>query len=160
MSDDIPQFGDPELLPKPKLVRPTRRRMPYDASGRLKPNGPEFTEPPGPQPDIAGLPWKRIGFNSWTSEAQRTIVKDFIREFFADNFPTFNQWEVIEINSGQRQSVLKLPAPILRIRVMRKEDGAWFEVAVSFEEASRTDLSAFASRLALAGPSLLAQASG
>lgn len=156
----VPQFGDPELLPKPKLTRPSRRRMPYDARGELKPDGPEFTEPPGVQPDIKGLPWTRIGFNSWTSEAQRTIVKNFIKAFFQTHFPTYNEWEVIETNSGVRQSTLRTPTPRLRIRVKRLSDGAWFEVSLHFEKAVRDDPVAFAAHVALAGPSLLAQASG
>lgn len=159
MSTKIPKFGDPELLPKPKLERPSRRRMIYDASGRLKPNGPEFTEPPGTQPDIEGLPWKRIGFNSWTSEAQRTVVKNFLISFLATNSDAFNGWQVIERNTTQRQSVLRLPNPILVIRATRVGSDGFAEVSLDFLRHEREDLTQFEAKVALAGPALLAQIS-
>lgn len=158
MPDDIPQFGDPELLPKPKLERPSRRRMPFDASGRLKPEGPEFTEPPGTQPDIKGLPWKRLGFDSWTNVDQRALVMDFICDLMADNFPTFNGWQVIEKNSSPRNSALRPPNPFLIVKLRRKSDGQFFETTIDFPKAVRDDLVQFENRVALLGPGLLAQA--
>ncbi len=153
----FPQFGDPELLPKGRVTRPSRRRMPFDASGRLIPEGPEFTEPPGVQPDIKGLPWSRVGFDSWTSEAQRTIVKDFIRKLMADNFPTYNGWEVIEKNSNLRTSALRSKNPFLIIKLRQISDGAFVEVAIDFVKTDRDDATQFAAQVALAGPALLAQ---
>lgn len=155
----IPKFGDPELLPKPKLKRPSRRQQLYDASGRLKPNGPEFTEPPGVQPDIEGLPWKRVGLNSWTSEAQRTVVKRFLISFLAVNKASFSGvWEVIERNTGLRTTAVRLANPILLIKVARN-DGEFVEVALDFLKHERDDIEQFEAKVLLVGPSLLAQAS-
>lgn len=158
MTLKIPKFGDPELLPKPKLERPSRRRMPFDASGRLKPEGPEFTEPPGVQPDIDGLPWKRLSFDSWTSEPQRAIIKNFIRQLLANNFPTFIAWEVIERNSSPRLGTLRPLNPFLIVRLTRKSDGQIFESSIDFPKNIRDDLVQFEARVALLGPGLLAQA--
>jgi len=154
----IPQFGDPELLPKPKLTRPSRRSMPFDASGRLKPDGPEFVGPLGTQPDIKKLPWTRLSFDSWTTIEQRAIVMVFLVRFFQDNFPVFNGWSVIEKNSSPRSSALRPLNPYLIIRVKRKSDEQVFEVSIDYPKNVRDSEILFAARTAAAGPALLAQA--
>lgn len=142
-------------IPKYKIKLPSRREMPFDASGRLKPNGPDFAEPPGIQPDIEGLPWKRLGPDSWTSEAQRAVVKDFIQTLIADN-PAFSGWEVVEKNTLSRSAERPMN-PYLIISLVRKSDASEISCAIEFDATSRSEIAYFTSRLSLVGPSLLAQ---
>ena len=152
----VPKFGDPEIPPKEKITRPTSRNMPFDASGRLKPNGPEFFEPAGIRPDIKDLPWKRRDYDSWTSEAQRAVVKEFLRVLLEEHFPKFDGWEVEEKNSAVRSAGVRPKNPFLVIKVRRLADGVFFEVAIDFTKEMRDDIDAFTARIALAGPALIA----
>lgn len=150
----IPQHGDPELLPKEVITRPTARRMPFDQRGVLLPQGPEF-DVERAAPDIEGLPYERFDNDEWTSPEQRAEVLEFIRLFFASNTPTFVTWLVKERDRRDR-SVGRLRSPFIHLFVTRQEDRRVFDVEVGFPPTYRETIERFKVKMAEAGPSLLA----
>jgi hypothetical protein len=151
----IPQHGDPELLPKPLITRPSARRMPFDQRGVLLPKGPEF-DVDRAAPDIEGLPYERFANDEWTSPEQRAEILAFIQKFFKDNEPTFVTWLVKERDRYERVSTPRLRNPFIHLFVTRQEDRRVIDVSVDFPPTYRETIERFRARIAEAGPSLLA----
>jgi hypothetical protein len=121
-----------------KITRPSNERMPFDTSGRLKPEGPG----PLPEgfldaPDIEGFPWTRKRGDEWTTPEFRAGVFAWIATFFADrNWPI--AWDVTEKATADRSAVrLQEDKLYLVIGVQRKSDGERFEVSVIFRADQR-----------------------
>jgi len=134
----IPQYGDPEILPKGTVRRPSPERMPFGSAGQLKPGGPgplpeNFTE----QADIDGLPWRRFRGDEWTTPELRALVFSWLVTFF-DARSWATAWEVIEKASADRHGRLRENQWHLVFRVTRSDNKA-FEVAVVFPPDARAD---------------------
>ena len=145
----IPQFGDPELLPKPTVRRASKERMPFGPSvgvraGDLKPEGP------GPYPDdlftatdIVGLPWVRRRGDEWTDATMRAIVLAFLSRFFRERpEQRLIGWRIDEIANGARMGTSRLPAKdqYLRFAITKRvgADGeAKVETAINFPLSER-----------------------
>ncbi len=102
-----PEFGDPEILPKGEITRPSQERMPFGPSGELLPEGPMLPEDFLLAPDIVDFPWMRKRGDEWTDAAFREIVFDWLIDFFNDrSWP--RRWDVRERAAGER-STHRLP---------------------------------------------------
>jgi len=142
----FPLHGDSDLLPKPKVTRPSRRRMPFGPSGVLLPKGPEF-DVDTKAPDIAGFPYQRFKFDAWSSLEQRDEVKAQLQSFFrVSGWPV--KWKVVERNSALRLSTLRSMNPYLIIQLTRKSDRRVFETSVSFSRLHRETIVSFRAQLA------------
>jgi len=137
----IPEYGDPEILPKGTVTRPSADRMPFGPSGELLPEGP--TLPPDflLAPDIAGFPWVRKRGDEWTDAVFRSVVFDWLIDYF-DTRSWARSWDIRERAASDR-GVNKLPDDqhYLRIGV---SDGASqrFETSATFPVAERDAISA------------------
>ena len=151
MSNGFPDSGDPELLPKPLVERPSSQRNPFDAAGRLRPGGPRFPEL-RTAPDIKGLPWTRLPNDNWTSPLHREKTLAFIQRFFRVNAGVFVTWQVLERLRPERSLLLR---PYLRFTMIRKVDRFEVQTTVAFSDDERNDIARFESQLALAERCLL-----
>ena len=149
----FPKYGDPELLPKGKVTRPSSRRMPFDRSGNLLPNGPEIKEPPGPRPDTEGLPWVRVGYHSWTVTEERVATLSYLRTFIATYLPSGATWSVTEKSTAPLSSLL-LARPVLIFKIT-PTGGSKVELTLDFSKSDRASTVDFESRLQLLTPALL-----
>lgn len=130
-TDDFPEFGDAQLLPKGTIRRPSAERQPFDNSGRLKPGGPgplteeRFYE----HPDLAKLPqWNRTRGNEWTDQPFRKIVMAFLVEFFRErDWPL--KWDIKEV-AGAVQSMNRL-----------SDDRVYLVIGVTPKAGSRVETS-------------------
>ena len=116
----IPQFGDPELLPKGTVVRPAV----VDDAILLA-------------PDIEKLPWKRSRGDEWTTKDFRTIVFGFLADFFRTRSWAI-EWEVIEKASAERSGRLPDQQFYLVFRVTDDRDRT-YETSVVFPPEARED---------------------
>ena len=106
--NQIPKFGDPELLPKPDLVRPSVERMPFSPSGTLIPEGPRgLPEDFLFAANIQGLPWTRERYDAWSTETFRNTVMDWLRFVFRTEDALIG-WDVDEKGTGRRMGHLRL----------------------------------------------------
>jgi hypothetical protein len=137
----IPQYGDPEILPKGTVRRPSVERQPFSHGGRLKPDGPgplteeRFYE----APDLVKLPqWERTRGNEWTTVEFRKIVFGWLIQFFdARDWP--GKWDVKEVASAVR-SVARLDDDRLHLVIgITPKEGERFETAVMFPKHARED---------------------
>jgi hypothetical protein len=137
----IPQYGDPEILPRGTVRRPSVERQPFTNSGELKPGGPgplpeeRFYE----APDLEKIPqWERTRGNEWTTAEFRRIVFDWIIAFFdARDWPA--KWDVKEVASATR-SVNRLDESRLHLVIgITPKDGERIETAVMFPLEARED---------------------
>jgi hypothetical protein len=131
--------------PKPIVLMPSGRHLPYGPSGTLLPEGPEYPITP-PATDIVGLPWKRYLGSEWTTLEQRSAVMDFLRAIFKEAFPNYRVWEIIERDYAPR-SATRLEAPLLILSVTTAK-GRKLETAMAFQKAARGDLAEFKAVLA------------
>ncbi len=138
----IPQFGDKEILPKGRVVRPSVERMPFDSRGRLKPEGPgplkevRFYE----AADIDDLPWTRKRGDEWTTADFRRIVFAWIVQFFDNRKDWAGKWDVREVAAAQRSG--RLPEKSLHLVIgitARGEDPVRIETAAMFPPDSREE---------------------
>lgn len=155
MSDsDIPQYGDPELLPKPTVVRPVGgvgRQSPYDAKGVLRPEGPRW---PAEllAPDIGRFvtqrQWRRRRGDEWTTARERAMILDWLATLIADH-PEWGRWEVDE-KFGLPRSPQGTIDPFLRVRVYTFRTNLLVqEASISFRREEVDDADVFRSKLAL-----------
>lgn len=152
MSDrDFPESGDPQLLPKPLIERPSAQRMPFDAAGRLIPGGPRFPES-RLAPDIKDFPWRRLPNDNWTSPAHRELTLEFIKKFFADNAGVFVTWRVVETLRPERSLLLR---PNLLFTMIRREDRFEVETSAAFTDDERNDLAQFQLKIDIVNQCLL-----
>lgn len=133
--------GDPQIIPRPEVLRPSRERMPFGGqerggagAGELHPDGPgPFPDDLFTATDIRRLPWTRERGNEWTTEAFRTEVIAWLRRFFRARAEWgLVRWDVTEVATGNRQAH-RLPPRYqhLRIGVTRRLRGADTRVEVS-----------------------------
>lgn len=146
MSDppNRPQHGDPEILPRGTIVRPSTERMPFKTNGELKPDGPELPADFMRAPDVAALPWVRRRGDEWTDASFRAAVLAWIADFFSTH-AWARRWQVLERATGNRMS-RRLDVPVLVIRMI-EADGTTHEVAQEFPTDERAG-AAFTERLA------------
>lgn len=119
----IPQYGDPELLPKPTVSGPTML-------------DPALLE----SADIEGLPWRRARGDEWTTTGLRRLVFDWLIDFI-DARPHISAWEVVEKASAVRSGRLPPEQYHLVFRMTRKAKSALsvVETAIAFPVAARED---------------------
>jgi hypothetical protein len=153
----IPQFGDPEILPRGTVTRPSKQRMPFTTGGILKADGPG----PNPDdfllaPDIEGLPYTRRPEDAWTTPEFRTILFAFIVSFFDARKEWVAAWDVVEKASAERMSVARLPEDQFHLVIgVEDKSGKRFEVAVAFApDARENNLDAMQAVLARAAQSI------
>ena len=145
----VPDPGDPDLLPKPTIVRPSRERMPFGPSregvggvsaGVLKPEPGPFPDDIFDTPDITGLPWTRTRGNEWTTATIRAAVLTWVRAFFRARTGLVG-WDITERATGDRMASTRLPASqqFLRVGITKcvRELETRVEVAVSFDLPDR-----------------------
>jgi len=137
MSDapNQPQYGDPEILPRGTIVRPSAERMPFTLSGELKPDGPELPADFLLAPDVAGLPWVRRRGDEWTDAAVRADVLAWL-VVFLDAHAWARGWQITERATGLRMS-RRLDVPVLIIQIT-DTDGATHEVGQTFPTGARS----------------------
>ena len=117
----VPQYGDPELLPKGSVTRPT---VVDDALFEAA--------------DIESLPWKRARGDEWTLPDFRKIVFRFIVGYFdARDWPA--AWDITEKASAVRSGRLPAEQFHLVLGVSRKRDKHRYETAVAFPPAVVAD---------------------
>jgi hypothetical protein len=165
-----PSPGDPDLLPKPMVVRPSKERQPYgpdrEAAGGTR-AGVIKAAGPGPFPDdlftatdIVGLPWTRRRGDEWTDATFRALVFDFIRAFFRDRPDgDLAGWDVEEKATGERGSVrFSADQHYLRFGITKRirDTTARIEVSMNFPPLTRVSPEA-ETRLAILAVSLDAQ---
>ena len=134
--------------------------MPFDSSGKLKPEGP------GPYPvdflkavDLAKFPqWTRDRANAWTTENFRALVFRWLKDFLHSR-PRIIVWDIEERAMGARTS-LRLPDDqhYLRIGLTqylgRGPKKIRVETAIPFPTRFRTDAEQVRKLLDLAGQTL------
>lgn len=156
MADDFPKWGDPQLLPKPTIVRDSYERNRFDNAGVLKPNGPG----PLPEgfldaPDIAKLPWTMARGDEWTTPEFRAVVLQWLSKFLKAR--GISRWDIREVARPGKFATGRLPhyEQYLRIAVTAgtNEDLHRVEVSVPFPEDKRDTAPALAI-LALAAQTL------
>lgn len=156
----IPKHGDPELLPRPTVIRPvtgTGRGGLYDQRGVLLPRGPRFPAAELKAPDIKGLPWRRARGDEWTTARERAWIKDWVATLMRDYRDRFDRWQLIERYSAER-STMQFRDPYFVFRVFEHRTKAIAaEVSVSFIQADIQDEERFKKRLSLARQALEAQ---
>lgn len=161
------EFGDPAIIPRGTIVRPSRERMPYGPD-REAPGDPPttagFTKPePGPFPDdlfsatdISELPWTRRRGDEWTDSTFRALVLEWLRGYFRARSGLVG-WDVAEIATGSRTGATRLSAKrqFLRVGVTRRVgDGLErVESSIDFEPDFRVSPYVEA-RLAILGTTL------
>lgn len=138
-----PAHGDPQLLPKGTVVRPSADRMPFGPSGELLPAGPKLPAGFMRAPDIAKFNWTRKRGNEWTDATLRTEILTYIAGFFATH-SWARSWAVAERTSEKSRGG-PYPNPVL-VFTITDDDGASHEVAQEFPEGDREG-SALAARL-------------
>ena len=132
-----PEYGDPEILPKGVVVRPSAERMPFGPSGELLPEGPLLPADFLLAPDLVGLPWTRKRGDEWTDPVFRQIVFEWLIDYFdARSWPI--GWTVREWASRERMAH-RLPDDehYLVVNVVRRADRASFEGVAIFPVALR-----------------------
>lgn len=123
-----------------KIIRPSNERMPFDSSGRLKPEGPG----PLPEgflhaPDIEGLAWTRKRGDEWTTPEFRQLVFNWLILFFRERDWAI-KWDVTEKATADRSAVrLHEDKLYLVFGITRKSDDQRFEVSVIFTSHQRED---------------------
>lgn len=127
-----------------KEETPPSRRLPFDASGRLLPNGPEFPTS-HEAPDIKGLPWDRRPNREWTQPEHRALVLEVIRKWMHKYSDGLSTWKVIERDCTER-STLRLLDPRLVFQFTMK-NGEAVEIGVSFPKYVRDETLQFQLRL-------------
>jgi hypothetical protein len=137
----LPQYGDPEILPKGRIVRPSRERLPFGPSGeRIEPDLPSnFLL----APDIEGLAWTRKRGDEWTDADFRAIVMQWLIEYLgARTWPL--RWDVTERATSIRMTQFRLPPEqqYLVLGITRQGDGERFETAMPFPPAKRDETGA------------------
>ncbi len=147
MAKKIPQFGDPEILPKGRIVRPDAERLPFSrAGGVLLPEGEPQRDP---APDLDPFPqWERQLLQGWTDATMRETVRTWLAAFFvARDWPL--TWAIVERSKGERGARYALPYLDIRI-----SDAAGTTVSISRsftpEERSGSQLDAILIQLAAA----------
>lgn len=137
--------GDPDILPKPTIVRPSFERQPFGGRERGGAQGGELhPDGLGPFPDdlftatdLARLPWTRKRGNEWTTAPFRAAVLAWLAAFFrARPEAGLIGWDVEEAARGNRQATRMPPARhYLRIGITQRVRGApvRVEVGVDFD---------------------------
>ncbi len=120
----IPQYGDPELLPK-GTVR-------ADAGAPSVYSEQEFYL----APDIKGLPWTRHRGDEWTVQEFRAVVFAWLLAFI-DERGWVKAWHVKEVATGVRSGRLPPPQHHL-VFTLTPHTGEPIEVGIAFPEKSRT----------------------
>jgi hypothetical protein len=148
----IPRYGDPEILPKGIVRRPSAERMTYDHSGNLTgTTGPLTEERFYEAPDLDKLPqWTRTRGNEWTTAEFRQHVFRWFIKFFATR-PWAKQWDVKEVASSQRNAVRLDESQLHLVIGITRADKTRFESAATFPLYAReNNLSALLAVLAQA----------
>ena len=144
MSDKIPKFCDPEILPKGRIVRPSRERLPYDrAGGALLPEGPELPADFLLAPDIENLPWTRKRGDEWTDAEFRQIAFTFLIDFMKTR-TWARRWDVRERATAERMTQFRLPTDdqYLVLGITRGSDKVRFETSAPFRKDRRDEVAA------------------
>ena len=108
----IPTWGDPELLPKPDLVRPSAERNPYSPNGTLLPEGPD---PRMSLPadflgadDLADFPqWTRERYDAWSTLTFRATTMTWLRYVFRV-YPGLIGWGISEKATARNSGPMRL----------------------------------------------------
>ncbi len=152
----IPTSGDPEILPRGRVVRPSHERQTFTTGGLRKPGGPgplteeRFYE----APDLAELPqWKRARGEEWTDSAFRQVVFDWMIAFFDDrDWPHI--WDITE-KAGAERSIARLADDKVYLRIgITPTDGARVETSITFPGVRGDDPVGVTARLDLAAQGL------
>lgn len=137
----VPEFGDPELLPKPIEYRGSAERPWFDLTGRaVDPDLPgDFPN----APDVRGLPWVRLRGDEWTTPAMRAAVLVWIGQRFEID-RKLTRWEVVETAAVSGSTTR---APVLMLRLWRgaivREASSGIPEAMRNAESMPTILAAF-----------------
>lgn len=140
----LPKYGDPEILPKGTITRPSHERMPFNrAGGELLPNGPRLPADFLLAPDIKNLPWTRKRGDEWTDAAFRQIVFTFISNYIKTRSWAL-RWDVRERATSARMSTMRLPPEqeYLVLGFTRGSDKKRFETAAPFPPDRRDAVAA------------------
>jgi hypothetical protein len=132
-----PERGDPEILPRGTVTRPSRERPQYGPSGELLPEGPPLPANFLQAPDIENLPWTRKRGNEWTDADFRQIVFDFLIAFMAAR-SWARSWDITERANAIRMTAFRLP-PDQHYLVLGVTDtsGQRFETSAPFPRTER-----------------------
>jgi hypothetical protein len=134
-----PQYGDPEINPRPRIMQPSVERFPFSLSGELLVDGPPLPEGFLRAPDIAKLPWRRKRGDEWTDAAFRAEVLAWLVPVLAARGNP--RWQVTEKASKPRSGRIREDRHYLVVRI-----GA-AEVAQTFPRSARSG-AALAAKLA------------
>lgn len=145
-----PDRGDPEVLPKAPLRRPSFERQAFGGRERGGAQGGELhPDGPGPFPedfleteDVEKLPWTRARGDEWTTAEFRGAVLAWLRAFFrAHPDSALIGWDITEGARGKFKSGRMAPRfHYLRIGVVQLVNGerVRHEVGIDFDFAHRT----------------------
>ena len=134
----IPQYGDPEILPKGEIIRPSAQRQIFNYSGRRVEPGPQIEERFFEAPDLQALPqWVRQRGDEWTTVEFRAAVFLWLIGFF-DARDWAAQWDIREVGSAPKSG--RLPADQQHLVLgIQTTAGSRVETAVAFPTTSRDD---------------------
>lgn len=152
----FPEFGDPDLLPKQDVIRPSVQRQPFDNTGKLKPGGP------GPlteerfydQPDLVSFPqWNRTRGNEWTTAPFRSLVMTFLAGFFKSrDWPL--KWDIKEVASMARSVNRLADDKVYLIIGITPREGDRVETSITFPDVREDNPPGVTARLDLAAATL------
>lgn len=151
----IPEFGDPDLLPKGEVRRPSYERNPFGIRRSGARGADLHPDGPGPLPegfltaeDVSALPWVRRRGDEWTDAVFRGLVLTWLREFVRDRPDAgIIGWEIVEKATGERLGMRRF-APdrqhlIFRVILRRMENrqrvSKQVETSIAFPPEDRDD---------------------
>lgn len=140
MTDPFPKWGDPQILPKGVVRRPSAERMPFGPSGELRTPGPLREEQFMLAPDLVKLPqWVRKRGDEWTVPEFRALVLEWLSAYFAANQTWARKWQITEVATAMKSpNRLSDDKVYLRIRITSKTN-AHYEHAAEFPTYARED---------------------
>jgi len=108
----VPTWGDPELLPKPTLTRPSAERNPFSPNGTLIPEGPDprmsLPEDFLGAADLVDFPqWARESYDAWSTETFRDTVKTWLISVFLARSDLI-AWDITEKATGRHTGPVRL----------------------------------------------------
>jgi len=159
VTEPFPKWGDPQILPKGVVRRPSAERMPFGPSGELRTPGPLREEQFMLAPDLAKLPqWVRRRGDEWTVPAFRALVLKWLSAYFAANKTWARKWQITEVATAMKSpNRLSDDRVYLRIRITSTAN-VHYETAAAFPAYAREDSPAQMNKvLAQAAASISAQ---
>ena len=145
-SKKIPEYGDPEILPKGRIERPTRTRMPFDGSGVRLPNGPPIQAERATPDLVPSMDYVRNWpADAWSDITSRAVILAWMADLFKAH-GELRRWRIEERLSG-RSSMAKMD-PYIKVAIW-KADGSMVEVSASFSIAVTNDPTALRAKLDL-----------